>query len=66
VIIIESHDAPKSILETEKTLKTFSSGQIYKKKQKTIKTIKTHWAGFKKKPGFFQPCLQELEKFAKM
>jgi hypothetical protein len=33
-------DAPKSILETEKTLKTFSSGQKYKKTQKT------HWADF--------------------
>jgi hypothetical protein len=32
VIIIESLDAPESILETKKTLKTLSSGQIFKKK----------------------------------
>ena len=30
-------DAPKSILETEKTLKTPSSGQIYKKIHKKTK-----------------------------
>jgi hypothetical protein len=30
---IKSLDAPKSILETEKTLKTPSFGQIYKKKK---------------------------------
>ncbi len=35
VIIIKSLDAPKSILETEETLKTLSSGQMYKKNQKT-------------------------------
>jgi hypothetical protein len=35
-------DAPKSILETEKNLKTLSSGQIYfKKPKKTPKTQKT-------------------------
>jgi hypothetical protein len=45
-------DAPKSILETEKTLKTLSSGQIYKKNQnpknpkKPKKPKKNHWAGF--------------------
>ena len=50
------------ILETQKTLKTLSSGQIYKKK--TYKTQKktqknAHWAGFlKKNPGFFQPWLE--------
>jgi hypothetical protein len=33
-------DAPKSILETEKTLKTLSSGQIYKKNQKPKKPKK--------------------------
>ncbi len=45
----------KSILETEKTLKTLSSGQINIKKQKTKKF---HWAGyFKINPDFFQPCL---------
>ncbi len=33
MIIIYSLDAPKSILETEKTLETLSSGQIYKKKK---------------------------------
>jgi hypothetical protein len=50
-------DAPKSILETEKTLKTLSSGQIYKKKtpQKTQKNP-LGWFFFKN-PGFFQPCL---------
>jgi hypothetical protein len=65
VIIIYSLDAPKSIRETEKNLKTLSSGQ--KKPKKTQKNPKnpnktqkkpkkTHWAGFlKKKPGFFQP-----------
>jgi hypothetical protein len=44
-------DAPKSILETEKTLKTL--GKYIKKSQKTQKTQKTpppkkkkHWAGF--------------------
>ncbi len=68
MIIIYRLDAPKSILETEKkTIENLSSGQIYKKKQKnpkknkkkTKKTQKNHWAGFfKKKPGFFQPCLQ--------
>jgi hypothetical protein len=49
-----SLDVPKSILETEKILKTFSPGQIYIKKKK-----KPHWACFfKKKPGFFPtlPC----------
>jgi hypothetical protein len=37
VIIILSLDAPKSILETKKNLKTHSSGQIYKKKTKKPK-----------------------------
>ncbi len=53
-----------TLLETEKTLKALSSGQIYKKthkkqtKQKK-KTKKTHWAGFfDKKTGFFQPCFK--------
>jgi hypothetical protein len=60
VIIIKSLDAPKSILVTEKTLKTIFSGQKTpknpKKTQKTQKNKKTHWAGFfYKKPGFFQP-----------
>jgi hypothetical protein len=70
VIIILSLDAPKSILETEKTLKSLSSGPIYiyKKQKKTTKKQnnpkktkkpkKTHWAVFFLKPGFFQPCLQ--------
>jgi hypothetical protein len=34
VIIIKSLDAPKSIFETEKTLKTRSSGQKTQKKTK--------------------------------
>jgi hypothetical protein len=49
--MILSLDAPKSILETTKTLKTLSSGQIYKKTQKT------HWAGLKKKKRGFFPAL---------
>jgi hypothetical protein len=56
-------DAPKSILETEKTPKALSSGQIYKKIQKTQKKTqkntkkpKPTGLGFKKKKtGFFQP-----------
>jgi hypothetical protein len=50
-------DAPKSILESEKTLKPLSSGQISKKKKKIPKKNqkKNHWAGFFFKPGFFQP-----------
>jgi hypothetical protein len=40
VIIILSLDAPKSTLETEKPLKTFSSGQIYKQKTKKNKKKK--------------------------
>jgi hypothetical protein len=59
VIIILSLDAPKSILETEKILKTLSSEQIYKKTKKTKKkqkkTKKTTWLGFFKNPGFLQP-----------
>jgi hypothetical protein len=62
-----SLDAPKSILETEKTLRTLSSGQIYKKNQKTPKNQKKTknqkkqqqnptGLGFLKNPGFFQPC----------
>jgi hypothetical protein len=56
-------DAPKSTLEAEKTLKTLSSGQIYKNKtkkpEKPQKTPKNHWAGFcKKKTVFFQPWLK--------
>jgi hypothetical protein len=41
------------ILETEKSLKTLSSGQIYKKPLGWVKKKKK-----KKKKGFFQPCLQ--------
>jgi hypothetical protein len=53
-------DAPKSVLETEKTLKTLSSGQIYKKPQKPKKKQKTP----KKTTGlvFFQPCLEVMEE----
>jgi hypothetical protein len=67
VIIIKSLDAPKSILETEKTLITLSSGQIYKKTKKTKKTKKQKTQKKQKKntglvfflkPVFFQPCLQ--------
>jgi hypothetical protein len=63
VIIIYSLDGPKSIFETEKTLKTLSSGQIYiKKTQKKPKNPPknqkpTGLVFFN--PGFFQPCLQE-------
>jgi hypothetical protein len=43
-------DAPESILETKKNLKTLSSVQIYKKPKNQKKTqkkpTKTHWAGF--------------------
>jgi hypothetical protein len=58
VIIILSLDAPKSILETEKTLKTLSSGQIFEKKtkktkNKTKKTKKPTGLVFKKNMGFF-------------
>jgi hypothetical protein len=53
----QSLDAPKSILEIEKTLETLSSGQIYKKKPKTPtkpkKPQKTTWLRLKKKLGFF-------------
>ncbi len=57
----QSLDAPKSILETGKTLKTLSSGQIYKiktqKNKKPTKPEKTKkktlgWF-FLNKPGFF-------------
>jgi hypothetical protein len=53
---LKSGDAPKSILETEKTLKTLSSGQIYLKNSKNTK--KTTGLGFLKKFGFF-PTLAE-------
>jgi hypothetical protein len=44
----------RSILETDKTLKTLSSAQNYQKITKKPKKItKKHWAGFFKKPGFF-------------
>jgi len=47
----------KVFLKLKKTLKTLSSGQIYlKKPKKKPKNPKKHWAGFKKKSGFFQPC----------
>ncbi len=46
------------ILETKKTLKTLSSGQIYKyqKKKKYIKKP-LGWLKKKKNLVFFQPCL---------
>ncbi len=47
IIIKVWNDAPKIILETEKTLKTLSTGQIYKKTKKP-KKLKTP-----KKPRFF-------------
>ncbi len=57
-------DAPKSILDTEKTQKTLSSGQIYKKKPKNPKKPKKkHWAGFKKKTVFF-PTMPAAAAFA--
>jgi hypothetical protein len=45
VIIIKSLEAPKSILETEKTLKALSSEQINKIKNKK-NPKKDPWAGF--------------------
>jgi hypothetical protein len=52
-----SLDAPKSILETEKTLKTLSSGQMNKKKtQKQTQNTNTKTKnplGWVKKNGFF-------------
>ncbi len=59
MIIIYRLFAPKSILETEKTLKTLSSGQIYKKKTKKP----TGLVFFFFKPGFFQPWLKEAKSF---
>jgi hypothetical protein len=59
-------DAPKSILETVKTLETLSSGQIYKKQKNPKKTKntkitkKTTGLVFFFNPGFFQPCLQQV------
>jgi hypothetical protein len=41
MIKILSLDAPKSILETERTLKTLSSGQTYQKTKKPPKNQKT-------------------------
>jgi hypothetical protein len=54
-----SLDAPKSILETEKTLKTLSSGQKLKKPKKNKKKQKNPlgWFFYIKTPGFFKPCL---------
>ncbi len=47
----------KVFVKLKKTLKTLSSGQKTKKKpkknKKPQKTQKKHWAGFKKKTGFF-------------
>jgi hypothetical protein len=51
-----SLDVPKSILETEKILKTFSPGQIYKKNKKKTKKNPTGLFFFLNS-GFFQPCL---------
>jgi hypothetical protein len=47
---IDTHQELK--LETEKTPKTLSSGQIYKKKKNPQKKQKTHCSGLKKN-GFF-------------
>ena len=46
----------KVFLKLRKTLETLSFGQIYKKPQETQKNP-LGWV-LKKKPGFFQPCLQ--------
>jgi hypothetical protein len=52
----------KSILETEKTLKTPSSGQIYfKKPKKNKKPKKPTGLGFFKKPGFFPTLFFSLD-----
>ncbi len=66
MIIIYSLDAPKSILETEKTIKTLSSRQIYLKK--TQKTLKNPLGWFFLKPEFFQPCLNAVDdpRFARL
>ncbi len=57
----------KVFLKLKKTLKTLSSGQIYKKTQKNPKTQKTQknplgWVFLLlKNPGFLQPCLGRLD-----
>ncbi len=51
VIILYSLDAPKSVLETEKNLKTLSSGQIYKKTQKHKKKRTKNQKNQKKPTG---------------
>jgi hypothetical protein len=43
----------KVFLKLKKTLKTLSSGQIYKKTKNPKKPKKNHCAGFFFKPGFF-------------
>jgi hypothetical protein len=48
------------ILETEKTLKTLSSGQIHKKNQKNPKCPKNPLVWVFKKPGFFPTLGQVL------
>jgi hypothetical protein len=53
----------KVFLKLKKTLKTLSSGQIYKKNKKPKKNKKkqkTHWAGFFKKKNRVFPTLQQV------
>jgi hypothetical protein len=50
----------KVFLKLKKTLKTLSSGQIYKRNNPPPQKKQKKPLGWVlKKPGFFQPCLQE-------
>jgi hypothetical protein len=57
-------DAPKSILETGKTLKTLSSGQIYKNKNKIKNPKIPTGLFFFFNQVFFQPCLDVVAQGA--
>jgi hypothetical protein len=58
ISIISSLDAPKSILETKKHPKnSLFWANMYKKNPKKP----PGWVFLNKNPGFFQPCLGELE-----
>jgi hypothetical protein len=52
---VRALDAPKCILETEKTLKTLYWENIFKKPRKTPKKTKKPTGLGLKKTGFFQP-----------
>ncbi len=61
MIIILSLDAPKSILETGKTLKNPKKPQKTKKPNKNKKKQKnTRLFFYIKNPSFFQPCIKAL------